>query len=178
MQEHERERQQWDHEREAHRPYWDQPVRVSPSCSAYGTMEYKARLWNVPPGSDWYQACIGMVQQIHGRTLEKPDRTCSFGPTRDGIWGYWRVGFDEPQCMTSWGGPWDKGCVRSGGVQLVEASLRGQKSEDDEFRMCWTTTGHLASMAADLGFPNDCQQRGWAGGGMVSMWEIRDEKCN
>lgn len=74
MQEHERERQQWDHEREAHRPYWDQPVRVSLSCSAYGTMEYKARLWNVPPGSDWYQACIGMAQQIHGRTLEKPDR--------------------------------------------------------------------------------------------------------
>ena len=27
---------------------------------------------------------------------------------RDGIWGYWRVDFDEPQCMTSWGGPWDK----------------------------------------------------------------------
>ena len=45
------------------------------------------------------------------------------------------------------------------GVQLIEASLKGQKSEDDEFRMCWTTPGHLAGMAEDLGFPNDCQQR-------------------
>ena len=112
MQEHERERPQRDHEREAHRPYWDQPVRVSPSCSAYGTMEYKAQLWDVPLGSDWYQASVHRDgATTHGRTLEKPDRCedlVSVGAFFLGMLrgsgmesGYWRVEFDEPECMTS-----------------------------------------------------------------------------
>lgn len=70
----ERERQEWQRERMAHKPFWGELEHVSPYCLAYNTMEYKARLWNVPLGGDWLEACQGTSQEIHGRTIEKPER--------------------------------------------------------------------------------------------------------
>ena len=69
-----RERQEWERERIAHMPFWGEMQRVSPYCLAYNTMEYKARLWNVPLGGDWLQACMGTAHKIHNRTVERPAR--------------------------------------------------------------------------------------------------------
>ncbi|ETW76243.1 hypothetical protein HETIRDRAFT_163000 [Heterobasidion irregulare TC 32-1] len=150
--------------------------RVSPYCLAYNTMEYKARLWNVPLGGDWLQACMGTEQKIHNRTVERPDR-CEDRGQNDVYWGYWRIGFDEPECITRWGETWDKGCVRLG-VHGVEAPMWGQKYNDDWYQMCWTTPGHLPGISNDFGFPNDCQQRNEEGGGMIGVWEYHDGNCH
>ncbi|THH11087.1 hypothetical protein EW146_g8165 [Bondarzewia mesenterica] len=72
--EYERERQEREHERQLHKPFWDDLQLVSSRCLSYNTREYTARLWNVLLGSDWLSACKSEPIDVHGRTLESPDR--------------------------------------------------------------------------------------------------------
>ncbi|THH19773.1 hypothetical protein EW146_g1444 [Bondarzewia mesenterica] len=72
--EYERERQERERERQLHKPFWDDLQLVSSRCLSYNTREYTARLWNVLLGSDWLSACKSEPIDVHGRTLESPDR--------------------------------------------------------------------------------------------------------
>lgn len=68
-------RREWEIEKEAHRPYFEEPVLKDVYCRAYNTREYKARLWNVRlPGENWLGACMSTEVQIHGRTIRQPNR--------------------------------------------------------------------------------------------------------
>lgn len=68
-------REEWEIEKEAHRPYFEEPVLKDVYCRAYNTREYKARLWNVRlPGENWMEACMSTEVRIHGRTIGQPNR--------------------------------------------------------------------------------------------------------
>ena len=70
----EEERAEWERQRQSHHPFWGTPSLETPSCLAYNTRRYKARLWNVQLGSDWHAACLNTPIQIHGRELTSPER--------------------------------------------------------------------------------------------------------
>ncbi|EIM83495.1 uncharacterized protein STEHIDRAFT_160075 [Stereum hirsutum FP-91666 SS1] len=168
-------RREWEIEKEAHRPYFEEPVLKDVYCRAYNTREYKARLWNVRlPADNWLEACMSTEVKIHGRTIGQPHRCADEG------WGvimaYWTVNFDEVECKTVWGRTWDKGCVRPG-IHGYEAPLWGQKWDDDWYEMCYTTPGNLPGLPGDLGRPIRCEQRGQKGGGMIGVWEVPDSRC-
>lgn len=169
----EEERAQWERERRTHKPFWGTVSLESPFCLAYNTRRYKARLQNLPLGGNWHQACMAAQVEIHGRMLSTPER-CEVSD--EDVFGYWRVDFDEPECLPRWADyTWDKGCIRPG-VRALEAPLWGQKLGDDVYAMCMTTPGRLSGHG-DMGHPTYCEQRGDRDIGMVGRWEIPDSQC-
>ncbi|KAH8094515.1 hypothetical protein BXZ70DRAFT_947824 [Cristinia sonorae] len=178
--EHEREgevfqqaREEWQRERKAHKPFWGTVGLQSPSCLAYNTRRYQAKLRNVPLGADWLQACMSTQVEIQGRTFSAPEKCEIWG---DDVYGYWIVDFDQPECQPRWADfTWQKGCLRPG-IYGLEAPLWGQKQGDDVYQLCMTTPGYLAGYG-DMGHPNYCERRGDRDIGMVGRWEVPDNNC-
>ncbi|THH28235.1 hypothetical protein EUX98_g5959 [Antrodiella citrinella] len=169
----EQERDQWEQERIAHKPYWSPPWLHSTACLAYNTRMYKARLRNLPLDSDWLGACRSTPLELNGHVLATPE-SCDLSD--DYVYGSWNIDFDQPECQPRWGDwTWDKGCIRPG-VHALEAPLWGQKYGDDIYAMCKTTPGVLAGWR-DMGLPMQCRQEGDKDIGMVGRWEFLDDQC-
>jgi hypothetical protein len=110
--EHVREKRQWDIERwewereERLHPgrcpvtpagaHWDVPTS-SPQCHSYGKREYSARLWDIPYGWSWVDACNATPINIHGISIRSPDFCEDLG-TWGGVIGHWIVDFEEFSC--------------------------------------------------------------------------------
>ncbi|WP_428241109.1 membrane dipeptidase [Gynuella sp.] len=59
-----------------------------------GKHKYASRLWNIPSGESWEQACAETPMTLAGRTYESPHECVNTGIT--GIWGEWYIA--DSQC--------------------------------------------------------------------------------
>jgi hypothetical protein len=98
-------REQWQREKKrydgsypepAPGAFWSKP-EIAEKCHSYGKREYTARIWNVPGGWSWENACKTLPNEFHGITFISPD-SCENRGDR-GMWGHWIVGFGEIECQ-------------------------------------------------------------------------------
>jgi len=152
--------------------YWDN-IQPKPTCAAYGTREYSARLMNVPSFSNGLKACNNMPVIIHGTTIDRPDR-CEDQGFWAGMQGFWRVNFNETACMPMWGDFVDEGCVAEGSrLHRTASRLWNIQHLDDWLQMCSTTPADLHGGHFDG--PKHCVNKGlW---GIYGVWEYEDENC-
>lgn len=98
--------------------YWEEPTPAE-RCSAYGTREYSARLWDLSFFASWKGACNNTPIVINGQTFANPERCESrvsaappslslYSPKIidqwpfGGVIGYWKVP-NQKDCSPQWG---------------------------------------------------------------------------
>lgn len=93
-----RDRDDWERERSEREPvphdypaeaHWDIAV-PSERCHSYGKREYSARLWDIPSGWDWMEACKFTPIDIHGIVVHEADR-CDDNGWWGGVVGHWII---------------------------------------------------------------------------------------
>ncbi|KAI0921873.1 hypothetical protein AcW2_006721 [Taiwanofungus camphoratus] len=156
--------------------FWDEP-KPGKQCLAYDMCEYSARLWDVPFGSSWREACESMPFQIHNRTFDKPDH-CDYAGIWGGVRGHWTVSERELACRTYWNDLEDMGCVSHGsGKRRFEAQLMNLRVVDDWLAMCSTTP--IDILGNHFNGPKYCEKRfdRFLKAYVVGMWEYEDVNC-
>ncbi|KAF5309130.1 hypothetical protein D9619_012785 [Psilocybe cf. subviscida] len=145
-------------------------------CLRYATREYTALLKTVdlPAGEDPMKACRDTPAEIHGVVLYTNFcQNLGFGR---GIWGFWTVDFNEPDCETKWGQFDDLGCVddRSYPARRVESRLENLQSGSDWQFMCVTTPADINGHHYQT--PMDCLNLGHSN--ILGLWDIPDNACS
>ncbi|KAF5372023.1 hypothetical protein D9615_008091 [Tricholomella constricta] len=134
---------------------WEVPT--AGSCTSYGTRMYVARLWFIPSGVDWLEACQASPAVINGVYYPVPDK-CE----NQGIWagavGTWFVSSTDPHCMAHWGSMTDDGCVDNG----VDWKM-----------MCKSTPATVGGV--DFASPFECDDK--AIFGAWGVWHVDDTSC-
>ncbi len=136
-------------------------------CISVGTRGFSARLWNIPWGQSWEQACASTPG------AETP--VVGMLPTRcinawGGMWGEWDV--PDSTCVARWDNIGDRGCI-SIRTRGFSARLRdvppGQTWED----ACASTPAPAGTPVAGR-LPTRCIN---AWGGMWGEWDVSDSTC-
>jgi hypothetical protein len=74
-------------------PYWGNEAgkagTVRGECVAIDVRKHYARLWDMPAGADWGQACRTEAQRVAGHATPRPSSCVWKGPL--GMWGEWLV---------------------------------------------------------------------------------------
>lgn len=74
-------------------PYWGnelgRPGVVRAECAAVHYRKYYARLWDVPAGVDWGNACQHKPETVAGYATPRPSSCINKGPF--GMWGEWLI---------------------------------------------------------------------------------------
>ncbi|KDR71122.1 hypothetical protein GALMADRAFT_144187 [Galerina marginata CBS 339.88] len=144
-------------------------------CLRYLTREYTAKLVGGAVGQDMMKLCKDTPAEIHGRLLFT-DFCQDLGFGR-GIWGFWAVDFEEPDCETKWGDFVDLGCAMEidGGntYRRIESQLENLQSGSSWQIMCVTTPAdingrHFAS-------PDTCYNS--LTSGTYGVWDLTDSSC-
>ncbi|KAH9933164.1 uncharacterized protein BXZ73DRAFT_46504 [Epithele typhae] len=156
------ERARWESEREQERTrrkdvemkargaHFTELQYVDGKCRTYGTRAYTARLLDIPgdlPADiGWYELCMDMSTQFHGRWIRGPN-SCERG--RFGaVWATWYIS-DEPECRTYWDG---FAIVVPLGLQVglliplqqrYSANLMNLRHGDDWDEMCRSTPANI-----------------------------------
>ncbi|KAF9523216.1 hypothetical protein CPB83DRAFT_698173 [Crepidotus variabilis] len=169
---------------------WD-PVRPGEHCLRFATREYTSKiriLDSLVAPSEAMKACREIPIEIHGQ-WRKTDWCQDLGFGR-GVFGFWIIDFNEPQCETRWGKFNELGCsVGSTNASNVEArDAKSLPSKRVESRlenlqpgsnwqiMCVTTPAdiegrHFGSPAACFKDPRE--------GATYGEWEVRGATgCN
>lgn len=71
-------------------PHWGEFKRDS--CKRPGFRQYSAILWNIPPNTEWKEACSNMPATINGNHYDKPSRCVN---TNANMWGEFDVEDNE-----------------------------------------------------------------------------------
>ncbi|KAF8954668.1 hypothetical protein BDZ97DRAFT_437799 [Flammula alnicola] len=123
-------------------PSWE-GLKGGEHCLRYATREYTAKLADVPPGQDSMRICKDTPVEIHDRVLFT-DFCQDLGFGR-GVWGFWIVDFDEPDCETRWGEFTDVGCLDAipPSVRRVESRLENLQPGSSWQFMCVTTPADI-----------------------------------
>ncbi|KZV76341.1 hypothetical protein PENSPDRAFT_569957 [Peniophora sp. CONT] len=160
-----------ENERNKHKPFWGPPRRASDRCLTYGTREYTAKLYNILTTETWADKCANTSIEIKGRTHARPIRCQDYGSDR-GIYGYWLVNYDEPECKPIWDQFWKKGCDHLPGHRRWESILSNTYSNSDMPEVCRSTPGTLPS--GEHFTTSTCigSWRGWIG-----QWDVPDSSC-
>ncbi|KAF9037078.1 hypothetical protein BJ165DRAFT_1353675 [Panaeolus papilionaceus] len=155
-------------------PKWEN-LRRSEHCLRYATREYTARLANAPNGADGFRACKMTPVVIHGREMH-PTFCQDLGFGR-GVWGFWSVDFDEPDCETRWGRFTDLSLIDSDEakpVRRMESKLNNLQPGSNWQIMCVTTPADIAGQ--HFATPAECMNAGQ--NGIFGLWEIKDRSCD
>jgi hypothetical protein len=83
------------------RPHWG-PFQKADECKD-GVWKYSAQLMDIPPGADWYTACLAMPAVVEGQRFDRPTRCVN----NLGMWGEFEVG-----CVAVVSGPIYGGSAR------------------------------------------------------------------
>ncbi|KAF8874880.1 hypothetical protein CPB84DRAFT_559307 [Gymnopilus junonius] len=144
-------------------------------CLRYATREYTAKLVGQSDGQDMMKLCKDVPVQIHGRTLFT-DFCQDLGFGR-GVWGFWVVDFEEPDCETTWGKFIDLGCNASlcneSPVRCFESHLEHLQAGSNWQIMCTTTPADIAGH--HFSTPVNCYNS--ANTGTYGVWDIVDSSC-
>ncbi|CAA7268733.1 unnamed protein product [Cyclocybe aegerita] len=153
-------------------------------CLRFATREYTARLSlsesanTAASRQEMMRACRDTPVEIHGRLLST-DFCQDLGFGR-GVYGYWIVDFEEPDCLTQWGEFSDLGCTTSvseTGTPLpfrrVESRLENLQPGSSWQIMCVTTPAEIYGQ--HFGSPAVCFNDKRAG--VFGEWDMRDESC-
>jgi len=172
-----RDRDDWERERRERESvphvhpagaHWDIPV-PSKECHSYGKREYSARLWDIPSGWTWLEACRVTPIRIDGVLINQPDR-CEDNGFWGGVVGRWIVEEDEESLCRPWfDAKKDQGCVASK-LRRHEAPIVGLQRNDNWEVMCATTPD------ADYQRPKYCVNKPYTTH-RTGVWESFDESC-
>lgn len=140
-----RDRDDWEKERQGREgfphvypaeAYWDTPV-PSKQCHSYGKREYSARLWGIPSGWDWMEACKVTPVKIDGVMIYQADR-CEDKGWWGGVVAHWIVEEEDSLCRPWFDVKQDQGCIGSS-LRRHEAPILGIQRNDNWEVMCSTT---------------------------------------
>ncbi|KAJ3498757.1 hypothetical protein NLJ89_g10178 [Agrocybe chaxingu] len=153
-------------------------------CLRFATREYTARLSlsesanTAASRQEMMRACRDTPVEIHGRSLST-DFCQDLGFGR-GVYGYWIVDFEEPDCLTQWGEFSDLGCTSSvseTGTPLpfrrVESRLENLQPGSSWQIMCVTTPAEIYGQ--HFGSPAVCFNDKRAG--VFGEWDMHDLSC-
>ncbi|KAJ3505091.1 hypothetical protein NLJ89_g7596 [Agrocybe chaxingu] len=149
---------------------WEVPK--AGTCKSYGTRIYSARLWNIPGGMDWKEACEASPITIKGVVYNTPDECEDKGFTG----GYDRQVVCQQRgftLQTELGVNANDGCTAFG-VRKWYSRLWDISSGVDWMTMCTTTPNTIDGHRYDS--PNYCDDKGLFGA--WGVWHIEDSSCS
>ncbi|KAF6754038.1 hypothetical protein DFP72DRAFT_900236 [Ephemerocybe angulata] len=155
-------------------PRWEH-FKGAEHCLRFATREYTAKLVGAPPNVSPISACRETPVNIHSIPIV-PDYCQDLG-IAGGVWGYWTISFEEPECLTNWGDFIDRGCDDPGSESMTrrfEAVLENMQDGDNWQIMCTTTPADLKGFHFPT--PTMCERPGrddvWG------VWEVADLTCS
>jgi len=153
-------------------PSWE-GLKGGEHCLRYATRQYTARLSDRLVGQDMIKVCKETPVEIHGDLLYT-DFCQDLGFNR-GVWGYWIVDYNEPDCETRWGEFTDLGCLDGiAPARRIEARLENLRKGDDWQFMCVTTPADIDGRYYST--PAECFNQGrW---GVYGSWYLHDNSCS
>ncbi|KJA14449.1 hypothetical protein HYPSUDRAFT_150403 [Hypholoma sublateritium FD-334 SS-4] len=155
-------------------PSWE-GLKRGEHCLRYATRQYTARLSDGLAGTDMIKACKDTPVAIHGELLYT-DFCQDLGFNR-GVWGYWIVDFNEPDCETRWGEFTDLVCLQilfRLEQKRIAARLENLRKGDDWQFMCVTTPADIDGQYYST--PAECFNQGrW---GVYGSWNLHDNSCD
>ncbi len=98
---------EWDVDDAACKANWGDLAKNS--CVTNTHRQYSARLWNIPSGQSWQDACNSAPNTVAGTYFAKPTRCKDLGAS--GMWGEWDA--PDNSCAPYWGDITQKECTGS-----------------------------------------------------------------
>ncbi|KAF9560030.1 hypothetical protein CPC08DRAFT_723561 [Agrocybe pediades] len=153
-----------------------QGLKGGEHCLRYATREYTARLSTIESISreGMMRLCRETPVEIHGKVMHT-DFCQDLGFGR-GVWGFWSVDFDEPECETRWGEFIDLGCVLgldSSHSLRIESRLENLQPGSNWQVMCATTPADVHGH--HYGGAVECFHS--PSSGTHGIWDLPDVSC-
>ncbi|KAJ3515636.1 hypothetical protein NLJ89_g1634 [Agrocybe chaxingu] len=149
---------------------WEVPK--AGTCKSYGERVWSSRLWDIPSGMDWVQACRQSPLIWDNRNFGLPDE-CDDQGFLGGVIGRWYYSSNDEYCRPHWGSNANDGCVAHG-VRKWYSRLWDVSSGVDWMTMCRSTPNVVNGMTY-LG-PTYCDDKAVLGA--WGVWEVDDESCS
>ncbi|KAF8074509.1 hypothetical protein FPV67DRAFT_584750 [Lyophyllum atratum] len=146
-------------------------VEKAGTCKSYGTRIYTSRLWHIPSGQDWTEACKGSPMIINQVRYESPDVCDDLGVF--GMYGTWYVSSTDSYCLPHWGDKTEDECVDNS-VRKWYARLWDISGDVDWMTMCTTTPATVDGNHYDS--PSQCDDKGILGA--WGVWNVPDKSCS
>ncbi len=149
-------------------PHWGTPFQAD-ACRGLKVRQYSARLWDIPAGVSWEDACAATPTTILGQSFSSPTRCVNKGLF--GMWGEFDV--SDTFCLPRWGTPFQRDECRSLEIRQYSARLwdiPGDVSWEDACAVTSATVG-----AQSFPSPTRCVNKGLFG--MWGEFDVSDSSC-